>query len=177
MNTSFIVGSLLLLLTGCGLSRASVTAGGAQSFAGQVVIDSAMLAHLEILAETASVEPARCIAGAWVDERFELQAALDMPYLVIATQPDMIAWAWWNCPAITTVALWHGHLWNYWWRRGALTPPRGRCLLSPQDRAVALDSRAPALHFISVKRGVSCMWFRRGKELIPIPIRREGEDQ
>lgn len=139
-----------------------------------LAIDSSMLVHLERLAEQAdagSGEDARCIMGTVTPDTVSFNVAADTPYLVVDREWNTVTWRWWDCPP-GTVALWHSHPSSRFQE-----PPARQCYLSGPngrrpggDEAILNAEHAPPYAIVSVRRGVTCVFVRRGKGRAPIKV-------
>ena len=127
--------------------------GAAQT---QIVADSLLMRYLERIADTATVETARCLAGDTHGDTLLVAGILETPWLLGAQTDSTVMFAWWNCPH-TTVAVWHNHLAAWAARRFPWAPP---CYLGGADVEILTAKQSPALAIVSVRTGLSCVFVR-----------------
>jgi hypothetical protein len=123
---------------------------------GQVVADERMVAYLERIADTATVETARCLGGEQRNDTIFVVGAFEAPWLIGAQTDSTVMFAWLACPP-TTMALWHNHIAAWALRRYGWTPP---CYLGGDDYTILRVRASPLLQIVSVRTGVSCVFVR-----------------
>lgn len=131
----------------------------------EVVVNRTVVAYLEQIADTATVEHARCLGVSmsrardtlWIDRVFET------PWLVTEPTETSVKIEYWSCP-LGTIATWHNHL--RFQERIPSISPEYYCQMSlgkEKDEGLLLDPRGPPFLVISVTKGVSC-FFQRGPD-------------
>lgn len=123
-----------------------------------LMLDSAMMGYLEMLAETAHVEHARCLEGHFVnDSTYKLGAAFDTPWLVSGQDTASLYFRYDLCPQ-GTYGWWHAHPWRFVgrWAAEQNVSPANWCTLSEPDR----KGERPFFAVVSIRRGLSCVFYR-----------------
>ena len=123
---------------------------------GQIVADSGLMRHLERIADTATVETARCLAGETQGDTIFVVGALETPWLMGPQTDSTVMFAWWNCPR-TTVAVWHNHIASWALKRYPFAP---RCYLGGADVTILQTRQSPPIAIVSVRTGLSCVFIR-----------------
>jgi hypothetical protein len=126
----------------------------------QVVTFDSLIAQLDSIADTASIEHYRCLLG-WRRADSLLVAAMWAPPIVYADYNAVTPAV--QCPD-GSVGIWHNHLpytvpMNDPHNRSTKVEPWSVCELSPIDRRSAMLD-GPVLQIISVANGVHCAWLR-----------------
>lgn len=128
-----------------------------------------MLDELAAIADTATIEHARCLVGGWQGDTLYIVAAIE-PVILDAT-PVHVATG--PCPPIITWGEWHTHIPQPFTMAGeprlGFLPPMAYCELSPLDRRAALRPDAPAFQVIHVNKDTSCAWLLVQGEYERIP--------
>ena len=122
----------------------------------QIVADSLLMRHLERIADTATVETARCLAGDTHGDTLIVAGILETPWLMGPQTDSTVLFAWWNCPH-TTVAVWHNHIAAWALRRYPRAPA---CYLGGGDVTILSRAVAPPIAIVSVRTGLSCVFVR-----------------
>jgi hypothetical protein len=133
---------LLSLLLGAIVCRAD-----AQTFR----MTDSLATALSALADSATVETARCLFGRTSPDTLEASSAVEPPVrrragLIVALQP---------CP-FGALALWHVHVLE----QTKAQSPESACFLSRSDIDAGLRFDAPLVMVVHVRRHVWCWWTR-----------------
>lgn len=147
---------LVLLAAGCGPDSYVRGQEPATPEPQRLRIDVTVVQYLETLADTATSEHGRCLIGGWLDDTTPvIDGIAEAPWLTYSADSVSVYYNWPHCP-VATMAVWHNHLYLY--RRHT---PETHCALSETDAALLARSDTPSLLMISVRPGVSCMfWYR-----------------
>jgi hypothetical protein len=131
----------------------------------QLEFDVRVRMYLEQIADTATVEHARCVLATWHGDTLRFDGVAEAPWIESDASADAVAVNWGRCPGATR-AIWHNHLY--------LDAQRTRdehCYASRLDEEKMLQPTFPPLLFVSVGRGVSCAFMLVGpdRELRRLP--------
>ena len=128
-------------------------------------VDTVMYNRLGEIADTATIEHARCILGKISGDSLYLYDFIE-PKILYADKIRVVAE---GCPRFTA-ASWHNHL-PFAPRMiddstVALesVPPASVCEPSPIDRRMLLDDEQPPIMFISVNKSTRCVFIRRSRD-------------
>ncbi len=124
----------------------------------RVIVDSAMMAELGRVADTATVEHARCLLGTRSGDTVVVVEAWTPAYR--DQTPTRVRYK--ACP-LSTVAFWHVHLPMH-------SPPWSACALSETDRRHNRAHLGKRLEFVQVTGDVWCAWAWDGGEGRFVPV-------
>ena len=128
----------------------------------RIFVSDRIVAHLDSIADTATIEHLRClIGGRQGDSLFVIQ--LYSPRIAHADYNTVTPRT--PCPAHITVGSWHNHIpfnvpLNDPHNRTTPVEPWSVCEMSPPDRMVRGDPPEYRVYMISVAWGVHCAWVR-----------------
>jgi hypothetical protein len=131
------------------------SAASAQS---QLEFDVRVRAYLEQIADTATVEHARCVLATWYGDTLRFDGIAEAPWIESDASADAVAVNWGLCPGATR-AIWHNHIYL-----DAQHTKQEHCYASRLDEEKMLNPTFPPVLFVSVGSGVSCAFMLVGAD-------------